>query len=190
MSQAKAPPTPPVPPNPAASPPPAKPSTPPPAPAPKPEPIRAKGYASQITSEHPDAKVEWMTEHRLKVSTSPDKIKSLALFVRDSLGFDHISTVSGVDWIAKNELEVVYFVGSSAKGKEDFVVAVAERVARDNPVVPTLIDVWRGAEYHERETHEMFGLNFQGHPNQSHMFLPEDWSDLPPLRKDYVSPGR
>ena len=98
--------------------------------------------------------------------------------------------MSGVDWIAKNELEVVYFVGSSAKGKEDFVVAVAERVARDNPVVPTLIDVWRGAEYHERETHEMFGLNFQGHPNQSHMFLPEDWSDLPPLRKDYVSPGR
>jgi len=99
--------------------------------------------------------------------------------------------VSGVDWISKNEFEVVYFVGSvSRPGLEDFIVAVAERVARDNPVVPSLIEVWPGADYQERETHEMFGINFQGHPNQGHLLLPEDWNDLPPLRKDYVSPGR
>lgn len=131
-----------------------------------------------------------MKPTRLKVSTSVVRIKEVGLFARDTLGFDHISTVSAVDWIAKNELEVDYFVGSSVAGQEDFILAVAERVPRDNPVVPTLIDVWRGADYPERETHEMFGINFQGHPNQSHIFLPEDWNDLPPLRKDYVSPGR
>jgi NADH-quinone oxidoreductase subunit C len=135
-------------------------------------------------------KVEWMKERRMKLSTSPSRIKEVSLFARDALGFDHISTVSGVDWIAKNQLEVEYFVGSSTPGQEDFILALSELVARDNPVVPTLIDVWRGVEYHERETHEMFGINFQGHPNQSHILLPEDWSDLPPLRKDYVSPGR
>jgi len=169
---------------PAASPPPASPAP------PKPEPIRAKGFVSQITSRFPDVKVEWMKERRLKVSTSPARIREVSLFVRDSLGFDHISTVSGVDWIAKNQLEVEYFIGSSTPGQEDFILAVSELVARDNPVVPTLIDVWRGVEYHERETHEMFGINFQGHPNQSHILLPEDWNDIPPLRKDYVSPGR
>ena len=126
----------------------------------------------------------------MKVSTTPLRIKEVGIFLRDYLGFDHIGTVSGVDWIAKNELEVNYFVGSTTPGQEDFVFDVSERVARDNPVVPTLIDVWRGVEYHERETHEMFGINFQGHPNQAHIFLPEDWNDLPPLRKDYVSPGR
>ena len=131
-----------------------------------------------------------MSMKRLKVTTTPEKVKGVAYFVRDELGFEHISAVSGVDWIAKNELEVVYFVGSVKPGWEDFVVAVAERVARDNPVVNTLIEVWPGAEYHERETHEMFGINFQGHPDQSHLLLPEDWNDLPPLRKDYVSPGR
>jgi len=157
---------------------------------PKPEPIRAKGFASQITSRFPDVNVDWMRERRLKVSMTPSRIKEVSLFARDTLGFDHISTVSGVDWIAKNQLEVVYFVGSSTPGQEDFILAVSELVARDNPVVPTLIDVWRGAENHERETHEMFGINFQGHPNQSHILLPEDWNDLPPLRKDYVSPGR
>jgi len=162
---------------------------PPPAP-PKPEPIRAKGIASQITARFPDIKVEWLRESRLKVSMSPARIKEVSLFARDALGFDHISTVSGVDWIAKNQLEVVYFIGSTTPGQEDFILAVSELVARDSPVVPTLIDVWRGADYHERETHEMFGINFQGHPNLSHILLPEDWNDIPPLRKDYVSPGR
>jgi NADH:ubiquinone oxidoreductase subunit C len=154
------------------------------------EPVRAKNFASQVTAKFPDVKVEWMKERRLKFSTTPDRIKEVGLYVRDTLGFDHISTVSGVDWIAKNELEVNYFVGSTTRGQEDFILDVSERVARDNPVVPTLIGVWRGADYHERETHEMFGINFLGHPNQAHLFLPEDWNDLPPLRKDYVSPGR
>lgn len=132
-----------------------------------------------------------MKEKRLKVSTVPSRIKDLAVFARDQLGFDHISTVSGVDWIAKNEFEVVYFVGAVSKpGYEDFVIALAERVPRDNPVVPTLIEVWLGADFQERETHEMFGINFQGHPSTAHLLLPEDWNDLPPLRKDYVSPGR
>ena len=182
MSNAPAP-APPQVPRPAATPPA------PPAP-PKPEPARAKGFATQVTSKYPEVKVEWMKERRLKVSTTPRRVKEVGLFVRDTLGFDHISAVSGVDWIAKNELEVVYFVGSAKPGQEDFLVAVAERVARDSPVVPTLIEVWKGADYMERETHEMFGINFQGHPSQAHLYLPEDWNDLPPLRKDYVSPGR
>ncbi|MDG6900420.1 MAG: NADH-quinone oxidoreductase subunit C [Nitrososphaerota archaeon] len=152
--------------------------------------MRAKGFADQISAKYPDVKVEWMKERRLKVSTTPLRVREVALFVRDTLGFDHISTVSGVDWIAKNELEVVYFVGSSKTAQADFVIGVAERMPRGNPVVPTLVDVWKGAEYMERETHEMFGINFQGHPNQAHLYLPEDWNDLPPLRKDYVSPGR
>lgn len=157
----------------------------------KPEPIRAKELAAEITSKFPATKIDYTKEKRLKVTTSPSAIRDVATFARDVLRFDHISTVSGVDWIGKNELEVVYFVGSvSRPGYEDFVIAIAERVARDDPVVPSLIDVWLGADYHERETHEMFGINFQGHPNQKHLLLPEDWNDLPPLRKDYISPGR
>jgi NADH-quinone oxidoreductase subunit C len=131
-----------------------------------------------------------MKERRLKVSTEPSRIRDVALFVRDELGFNHISTVSGVDWIAKNELEVVYFIGTIKAGWTDFVVALSEFVPRDNPVVPSLIEVWTGADFNERETHEMFGINFRGHPSQAHLLLPEDWNDLPPLRKDYVSPGR
>ena len=161
-----------------------------PAPA-KPEPVRANEFAGKITSKFPEVKVDWARERRLKVTATPSKMRDVCLFVRDGLGFDHISTVSGVDWIAKNEFEVVYFVNSVTRpGLEDFTIGVAERCPRDNPVVPTLTDVWPGALYNEQETHEMFGINFQGHPSHGHLLLPEDWNDLPPLRKDYHSPGR
>ena len=156
----------------------------------KSEPLRANGLASRTTERFPDTMVEYATERRLKLSTSPDAAAELATFVRDDLGFDHISTVSGVDWIAKNEFEVIYFVGTFKPGYEDFVVCLSVRVPRDNPVLHSLISVWPGAEYHERETHEMLGISFQGSPSQAHLLLPEDWNDLPPLRKDYVSPGR
>src|SRR5438128_94093 len=75
-------------------------------------------------------------------------------------------------------------------GHEDVIIALAERPKRDNPVVPSLVEVWTGAEYQERETYEMLGVNFQGHPDLRKILLPEDWNDLPPLRKDYNSPGR
>lgn len=132
-----------------------------------------------------------MREKRLKVTVSSTRIKKLATMVRDKLGFDHPSAVSGVDWIAKNEIEIIYFVSSSSRaGYQDFVVALAERIPRENPVAPSLIDVWTGVEYHEREGQEMLGMNFEGNPHKGHFLLPEDWNDMPPLRKDYVSPGR
>lgn len=158
---------------------------------PKTEPARAKELASRITSKFPDVKVDYMRDKRLKVTASSARIKELATIVRDELGFDHPGAVSGVDWIAKDEIEIIYFVGSSTRaGYQDFVVALAERIPRGNPVAPSLIDVWTGVEYHEREGQEMLGINFEGNPYKGHFLLPEDWNDLPPLRKDYVSPGR
>lgn len=145
---------------------------------------------AKLAAKFPGVKVEYMRERRLKVTVPQPDFKEAATMARDELGFDHMSTVSGVDWISKKELEVVYFVGSTRPGLEDFVIALSQIIPRENPVAQTMIGVWPGAEFHERETHEMFGINFQGHPNQNHLLLPEDWNDMPPLRKDYVSPGR
>jgi NADH-quinone oxidoreductase subunit C len=132
-----------------------------------------------------------MREKRLKVTVPIEKMKDVALFVKNNLGFDHISAVAGTDYIAKNEIEVVYFVGTTAKqGFEDFIVAIAERPKRDSPIVGSLVDVWPGAEYQERHTWEVVGVDFKGHPDLRNLLLPEDWNDIPPLRKDYHSPGR
>ena len=164
---------------------------PPPPAQPKPEPARGKELASKITSKFPEVRVDYVREKRLKVTAPSARIKELATMVRDQLGFDHPSAVSGIDWIAKDEIEIIYFVGSvSRAGYQDFIVALAERILRGNPVAPSLIDVWTGVEYHEREQQEMLGINFEGNPYKGHFLLPEDWNDMPPLRKDYVSPGR
>jgi len=155
------------------------------------QPIRTKIIADAILQKFPTTTIDYVRERRLKVTTTPEAIKELALYIRDDLVFDHISCVSGTDWIAKNEIEVIYFVGTASRpGYEDLIIGLAERAKRESPVVPSLIQVWGGVEYHERETHEMLGVEFVGHPNSKHLLLPEDWDDIPPLRKDYVSPGR
>ena len=154
-------------------------------------PSRTKELADKILDHFPAVKIDYVRAKRVKVTASPEAIKEVAVFVRDELGFDHIGTVAGTDYIQQNEMEVVYFVGSvSRPGQEDLQVCLAERVKRDALVVPSLVGVWLGADYHERETYEMLGITFQGHPDLRRLLLPEDWNDIPPLRKDYTSPGR
>ena len=63
-------------------------------------------------------------------------------------------------------------------------VRVRCQVPGDDPWVPTLFDVWPGVEAHERETYDMFGIRFEGHPDPSRILMPEDWEGHP-LRKDY-----
>ena len=58
------------------------------------------------------------------------------------------------------------------------------------PVLPSLIEIFPSVNYHEREAAEMLGIMFQGHPNLTRLFLPEDWDDIPPMLKAYRLPGR
>jgi NADH-quinone oxidoreductase subunit C len=56
--------------------------------------------------------------------------------------------------------------------------------------MPTLTPPHKSAEYHERETFEMLGVYFEGHPRNERFLLPEDWADIPPLRKEFRIKGR
>lgn len=156
-----------------------------------PDTSRAFNLADEIAGRFPSAKIDYVRPRRVKTTVPPDKIKVVAIYLRDILGFDHLNLVGGTDYIQQKEFEVVYFVGSiSTPGQQDLVIQLAERVDRESPKVPSLTEVWGAAEYHERETFEMLGIMFEGHPDLRRLLLPEDWNDIPPLRKDYVSPGR
>ena len=63
-------------------------------------------------------------------------------------------------------------------------IRVRCQVPASDPSVPSLFDLWPGTEYHERETYDMFGIRFDGHPDLSRILMPEDWEGHP-LRKDY-----
>jgi NADH-quinone oxidoreductase subunit C len=94
-----------------------------------------------------------------------------------------LELVTGVDWIAENQMEVVY---DYFHPEETLRIVARTRVPRDHPEVPTLSHLYAGANWHERETHEFFGIHFTGHPNLTPLLLPED-ALYHPLRKDFVA---
>ncbi|HBT96607.1 MAG TPA: NADH-quinone oxidoreductase subunit C [Desulfobulbaceae bacterium] len=93
-----------------------------------------------------------------------------------------LETITGVDWIADQQLEAVY--DFSHFGFEPCRVVIRTRVPRDNAKIPTISGIYDGANWHERETHEFFGIVFEGHPHLVPLLLPED-ADFHPLLKDF-----
>lgn len=92
-------------------------------------------------------------------------------------GFDHLSLITGVD--RKDYMEVNYHLYSFSKNQ--YIVV---KVTTDNLTVPSLISLWKSADWEEREQYDMLGIRFDGHPDLKRMFLPESWVGHP-LRKDY-----
>lgn len=114
-----------------------------------------------------------------------DQLVDVATVVRDELGFDYLSSVTGVDLIDENKMEVVYHTYSTSEGGGALVLKV--QVDRDNPVVPTLVPVWPGSDFQEREIWDLFGVRFEGHPDLRRILMWEGFEGHP-LRKDWKEP--
>jgi len=155
-------------------------------------PIFEKGLVGQISSQFGDkVKVSYIRPLRIKIYVDPINIVEVASFLRDSMGFDHAESVAGTDYPKDNQIEVGYHLGSYSKADLGaHILLLATRTNRDDARLPTLINVYKSVEYHERETFEMLGVYFEGHPRNERFLLPEDWADIPPLRKDFRIKGR
>ena len=108
----------------------------------------------------------------------PDQLTQHALNLKES-GFDYLSYITAVDY--STTLDLVYAVRSFEKNEENIW-----KVSLDtsNPKVPSLAPIYKGADWHEREVYDLFGVEFIGHPNLKRILLPDDWEGHP-LRKDY-----
>jgi NADH-quinone oxidoreductase subunit C len=100
------------------------------------------------------------------------------------LDLDLLVLVTGTDYPQTDEIQVVYHVESVDKLHK---IALRTRLPRSDPRVATVSDVWPAADWHERETYDLLGVIFEGHPNLTRILLPEDWVGFP-LRKDYEFP--
>ncbi len=152
----------------------------------------ASKFGSKVTLDH-------VRENRIRVSTKKEDILDIAQFIRDELGYDHAESVSGVDYPDSKEIEIVYHLGSYTDEKlATQVLTLATRVpreeipnpGRDRSRMTSLREVFYSVEFHERECFEMFGVYFEGHPDNRRLLLPEDWADIPPFRKDFKIKGR
>ncbi len=97
----------------------------------------------------------------------------------DALHFDFLAFVTCVDW--KTFLGMVYHFHSTNHNHE---LIIKIKLERENPEIETVSDLWRTAEFHEREVYDLFGVRFLNHPDLRRLFLTEDWEGWP-LRKDY-----
>jgi len=119
---------------------------------------------------------------RLEIKVRPDRLVEAAKMLKEA-GFKHPLSTAGVDYPDRGEVEVIYHVGSV---EDKSVVALKTSLPRDNPSIPTLRDIWPGVHFHERETWEMLGVKFDGHPELKRFLLQEDWEEgVYPLRKDF-----
>lgn len=183
------------------APPPKKPAPKPAAPKEEPElPAFEKGIADKITEKFGEkASVSFVKPDRVGIKVGRDDIHDVAEFARDVLNYDHVDSVAGVDYPTDKEIEVVYHLSSYTDPTlTRQVLELATRAQREeDPIpgndatkLPSLRDVFYSVEFHEREVFEMLGVYFEGHPDNRRLLLPEDWADLPPLRKDFRNKGR
>jgi NADH-quinone oxidoreductase subunit C len=112
-----------------------------------------------------------------------EKVVEAARVLRDECGARMLHQVSGVDY--DDRMEVVYHF-ARYEPVCDFV-CLKVSVSREDPVVPSLAGEWDSANWGERETYDMLGIRFEGHPHLYRILLPEDWEGYP-LRKDYEFP--
>lgn len=115
----------------------------------------------------------------LEITASGTDIEAVAAAM-DDLGFT-LEAISGVDWPAEEAMELVYDFNKMADGGR---IAIRVRVSREKPELPSISKIFGGANWHEREAHDMFGIVFLGHPNLTPLLLPED-ATIHPLRKDF-----
>ena len=138
--------------------------------------------AGDVAAPDPVQPVDYAARgYHLDVRVRPSQVVAAAALL-DQRGFA-LDTVTGVDWIEAGEMEVVYDYFHPAVFLR---VAVRARVPRAEPEIPTIAPVFPGANWHERETHDFFGIRFLGHPDLTPFLLPED-ADFHPLRKDYAA---
>lgn len=158
---------------------------------PEPPPFE-KGLLEQIKNKFGDTvKVVFIKPLRIKIQVEPQDIVGVASFLRDSMGFDHAESVAGTDYPKDNQIEVIYHLGSYSREElAAHILWLTTRTNRDDARLPTLINIYKSVEYHERECYEMLGVYFEGHPRNERFLLPEDWADIPPLRKDFRIKGR
>ena len=115
---------------------------------------------------------------------SPDYLIQVLKSVRDDLGYDYLSSVTAVDYITENILEVVYHLFRSTGGG---ALEIKTQVPREQAVVPSATPVYPGAELQEREVYDMFGIRFTGHPDLRRILMWEGFAGWP-LRKDFREP--
>ena len=141
--------------------------------------LSGKDLASRIEEKYPNS-IEESTQDCLVVNG--DSLLKIAKFLRDmaDLKLDYLNYVTAVDYYSY--FEVVYQLTSTKHNHS--IVLKTRCYDRESPSVPSVVSLWQGADFQEREIYDLMGIDFKGHPNMKRIFLWDGFQGHP-LRKDY-----
>jgi NADH-quinone oxidoreductase subunit C/D len=120
------------------------------------------------------------------IIVNPDKLVRVAAAVRDDLGYDYLASATAVDYLGKGDhFEMVYHTYKT--GEAGAALVIKAQTPRDVATLPSLVPVWPGADFQEREAWDLMGIRFEGHPNLKRILMWEGFAGHP-LRKDWREP--
>ncbi len=132
-----------------------------------------------LKREFPDISILCVEERRVKVKCPREISHDVCVFIHDNLTFEHCSVVTGVDY--EDHMMVVYLIANYYNG---LMIDMDVDVPNDDPHVASVSDIWGGANWHERETWELFGIVFDNHPRLERLLTPDTYEFFP-FRKSY-----
>ena len=142
--------------------------------------LPTREVAKQITERYPNALIETSDT---TILIKGESLLDVATFLKDTpeLEFDYLTHITAIDYY--DYFEVIYQLTSI---KHNHSLLVKTRCyGRDNPSLPSVVSLWRGADYQEREIYDLMGISFAGHPNMKRIVLWQGFQGHP-LRKDYL----
>jgi len=142
--------------------------------------LSGQKVAKQITEQFPDTVIESSDQAVLVKSESLFKV---AKHLKDSpeFNFDYLSSITAIDYY--DYFELAYLLVSIERNHS--LVLKTRCYDRNKPGLPSVVSLWQGADYQEREIFDLMGIKFEGHPNLKHIVLWEGFEGHP-LRKDYL----
>jgi len=147
-----------------------------------------EAFIEALQAAHPD----WVEEanilrpKRVSLVAKREGFLELAQTLKDEFGFLLPVSAGAVDYPKENRIRMIYYLMNPSSR---FMLTLRVDLPREEPSLPSMTQVWEGMSFHERETREMFGIEFPGHPNMIPLLLPPDWRGGYPLRKDFKGEG-
>ena len=142
--------------------------------------LSGKEIAGQLEEKFPGSIVESGQDC---IVVNSDSLLAVAAFLKDTRGLDldYLNYITAIDYY--DHFEVVYQLVSLEHNHS--LVLKARCYQRDNPALPSVVSLWQGADFQEREIYDLMGIRFEGHPNMKRIVLWEGFQGHP-LRKDYL----
>lgn len=119
--------------------------------------------------------------NQLSLEITQSSLKEILRFLKQA-GYEMLIDLTAVDYLEpRPRTEVIYFLYDALQHHRLNIILAAERLS----TIPSITDIWQGANWYEREVYDLYGLHFEGHPDLKRILMPDDWKGHP-LLKDYA----